>query len=321
MLEEERKRREQHRARPLFTQEDSAQAPAAAPAARPQFYGPDAKVLTLKAAIRKVEAHSLAVVAERGLKSSIRRACAAKLQMPKSSETLSQLTVVACVENVPRSFLVNWLLSLGWTQPSETSNHAELVTDYPKAIGEAMQFERAPNVIGYGCMKLYKPEKEPRGKAAFGLIPPARAVHRVREDGSEVLEMVMNVGIINEVRAPNLCARAEKAPHNSVYPRPVVCTWVAEPLTMSRRPCSQYGRMELTARHRKRGRLVMDFAGYHPEDEDDLFRYLKKALSTIVTNYPGMVSDSLRRVVQPNLLPRATALTPVPDTAETQMSA
>ena len=163
------------------------------------IFGSENKVLTLKLARRKVEAHGLALILEKGLKASIRRACSAKLQMPKASETTSDLNVVATVENIPRTFLVTWLQSLGWTVSPETSAHAELVTDYPKTIGEAMQFQLLPSQIGFGCLKLYKPQHEPKGKAVLGCIPPARAVHRVRDDGSEILEMVMNIGIINEV--------------------------------------------------------------------------------------------------------------------------
>lgn len=48
---------------------------------------------------------------------------------------------------------------------------------------------------------------------------------------------------------------------------------------------------------------MLDFAGYHPEDEDELFKYLKKSLRTVVQNHPGLVSDSLRRVVQPGWTP------------------
>ena len=62
---------------------------------------------------------------------------------------------------------------------------------------------------------------------------------------------------------------------------------------------SQYGRMEVSQTHGKKGRLVLDFAGYHPDDESELYSYLKKVLKTICINNPEKVSDSLRRVVQP----------------------
>lgn len=70
--------------------------------------------------------------------------------------------------------------------------------------------------------------------------------------------------------------------------------------------------MELTSRRKRRGRLVFNFAGYHPEDEMDLFKYLKKSLTTIVTNHPALVSDSLRRVIQPSWMP---APPPLPEPA------
>ena len=63
---------------------------------------------------------------------------------------------------------------------------------------------------------------------------------------------------------------------------------------------------------------MFNFAGYHPEDEMDLFKYLKKSLTTIVTNHPALVSDSLRRVIQPSWMPAPPPLPEGTSSASTQ---
>ena len=106
MLEAERRRRADKRPRHSLFPEGEEPKATAPTSTQTLTFGSENKVLTLKLARRKVEAHGLALILEKGLKASIRRACSAKLQMPKASETTSDLDVVATVENIPRTFLV-----------------------------------------------------------------------------------------------------------------------------------------------------------------------------------------------------------------------
>eukprot|EP00965_Chrysotila_dentata_P095999 3171894-Pleurochrysis_carterae.AAC.1 len=58
--------------------------------------------------------------------------------------------------------------------------------------------------------KLYKPAREPRARAMLALVPPARIIHRTREDHTEGLEMTLNLAIMNEVCACSV-TRAQDA--------------------------------------------------------------------------------------------------------------
>lgn len=260
------------------------------------FFGPG-NVLTVTKAQRKVEAHGFACVFAKGLRASVRRACAAQMQMPTGSGSETSLACTAVIPNVPGGWLQSWLQSLGWSlQPTadyangwSRSRVVVLTTDYPKAIGEMLHLESLDTAIGFAGSKLYKPVREPKAKAMLAALPPGRVVHRIRGDGSEIVEITFHLGVINEVK------RMVALPHSLSTCMIIVCQSDAVCVC-----CRQYGRMEVSARHRKKGRLIMDFSGYHPEDEEELFKYLKKSLRTIVENHPGQVTDSLRRVVQPN---------------------
>ena len=173
--------------------------------------------LTLKTAMRKVEAHDFACVNMRGLQASIRRACSTQMQMPKSMSTETSHVVTAVIPNVPRQWATSWLLSLGWKSvaPPNTllcCTHAEYKTDYPKAIGEMLTLQSLDGVTGHAGAKLYKPQKEPKAKALLAAIPPGRAVHRIRDDHSEVLEITFHLGIINEVSDVRHCLPLPKLP-------------------------------------------------------------------------------------------------------------
>ena len=154
--------------------------------------------LTLAMAIKKVAAHGYAVSRERGLEASVRRACAAAMQMPTGSSTTGKMAVTATIVNIPRHWISTFLLAAGWEQV-ESMLHSEFVTDYPKALGHVLALEKLGSGIGFGCAKLYKPEREPKAKALLAAIPPGRAVHRVREDGTEVLDLAFHLGVVNEV--------------------------------------------------------------------------------------------------------------------------
>ena len=64
----------------------------------------------------------------------------------------------------------------------------------------------------------------------------------------------------------------------------------------------------MTTRHGKKGRLVLDFAGFHPSDEEELYKYIKKQLRDLVRTFPGKVTNSLRKVVDPHFAPPTSAV-------------
>ena len=151
-------------------------------------------------AVQKVTAHGLAVQSGAGLTASIRRAASAALQMPRPSQEMSTRVVTATVENMPLSHITPILLAAGWEKVKDTDTHTEFVTDYPKALGQVLALETVNTVMGSGACKLYKPAREPRSKAVLAAIPPGRAIHRIREDSSEVFELVFHLAIVNEAR-------------------------------------------------------------------------------------------------------------------------
>ena len=162
--------------------------------------------------MQKVEAHGWQVLNEKGLMASVRRACSAVMQMPTGSCTTEKMVVQATVLNIPRRWIAGVVLAAGWTREESKQGHHEFSTDYPKALGLLLSLEKLDSILGQGCAKLYKPEREPRSKAVLAAVPPGRVVHRVRDDGSEVLEVVFHLGVINEVRTAHTAQALRCAP-------------------------------------------------------------------------------------------------------------
>eukprot|EP00965_Chrysotila_dentata_P070663 2336446-Pleurochrysis_carterae.AAC.1 len=128
--------------------------------------------------------------------------------MPKSSDATDAFVVKVFVENVPRVWLRQWLTCIGWRTTSNSKEVLQMQTAKPKAIGEMASLHalRGRTMV-HAAAKLYKPAGEPRARAMLALVPPARIIHRVRDDRTESLEMCLNLAILNEVSARPHIAR------------------------------------------------------------------------------------------------------------------
>ena len=182
-------------------------------------FGPTNQLLTLPKAVQKCEAHGLAVLSGSGLTANLRRMACAAMQMPRASQELGSRVATASMENVPLGHINPVMLTAGWEKKAESKTHTEWVTDYPKALGQLLALETIKGVMGQAACKLHKPDREPKSKAVLAAIPPGRAIHRTREDKSEVFELVFHLGIVNEVQdhASPCC------PAHSLY---AVCSFV-----------------------------------------------------------------------------------------------
>ena len=158
-----------------------------------------------------VEAHGLAAGQAKGFMASVHRHLAASMQVPGVRRDPSQYYVAPYLENIPLSLFESALDLKYWSRKEEgvavgaipglTPGVVTFDTLSSKAVAALWQLESCRGFAS-GAGKLVLPSNVVEATRMLIAQPPGQIIHRVRADGSMVVEAHFNFATFNEVSTP-----------------------------------------------------------------------------------------------------------------------
>eukprot|EP00965_Chrysotila_dentata_P235769 6200944-Pleurochrysis_carterae.AAC.1 len=90
-------------------------------------------------------------------------------------------------------------------------------TDDAHHLRVMTKFKELMTCKGFGAMKLFKASRKQRGEVTAMLLPPAQAIHRTRNDGTDALKLTCNLGVYSKVSSTHhlLCSLTAQHVHDA----------------------------------------------------------------------------------------------------------